>query len=211
MSKAYKTEQESFWAGEFGNEYTVRNDGPAVIAGNLAMFSKAMSGKVPPASVIEFGANRGLNLRAMAQLFPQAKFTALEINPNAIAELKMLERVTPIHTSILDYKAEQQFDLVLIKGVLIHINPDELSAVYERLYKSTGRYLMVAEYYNPTPLALPYRGHEERLFKRDFAGEIMDKYPDLRLADYGFCYHRDPVFPLGDITWFVLEKGSVRK
>jgi spore coat polysaccharide biosynthesis protein SpsF len=44
------------------------------------------------------------------------------------------------------------------------------------------------------------------LFKRDFAGEMMDRYPDLKLLDYGFVYHRDPAFPDDDITWFLMEK-----
>lgn len=55
-------------------------------------------------------------------------------------------------------------------------------------------------------MTIPYRGHEQRLFKRDFAGEMLDAYPDLRLVDYGFVYRRDPVFPADDLTWFLMEK-----
>ena len=65
---------------------------------------------------------------------------------------------------------------------------------------------MVAEYYNPTPVSINYRGHTDKLFKRDFAGEIMDMYPNLKLVDYGFIYHRDDAFPQDDITWFLMEK-----
>ncbi len=61
---------------------------------------------------------------------------------------------------------------------------------------------MVAEYYNPTPVAISYRGHNDRLFKRDFAGELLDLYPQLQLVDYGFVYRRDPSFPQDDLTWF---------
>ena len=65
---------------------------------------------------------------------------------------------------------------------------------------------MVAEYYNPTPQMIPYRGHDDRLFKRDFAGEILDSFPDLSVRDYGFAWRRDPNFPQDDLTWFLLEK-----
>ncbi|GAA0704411.1 hypothetical protein [Dyella marensis] len=41
-----------------------------------------------------------------------------------------------------------------------------------------------------------------------FCGEIMDRYPDLRLVDYGFAYRRDPSFPQDDITWSLLEKTA---
>jgi hypothetical protein len=70
---------------------------------------------------------------------------------------------------------------------------------------SAGRYPMVMEY-SPAPVSITYRGHAERLFKRDFAGEIMDKNTQMKLLDYGFLYHRDPNFPADNITWFVLEK-----
>lgn len=95
----------------------------------------------------------------------------------------------------------------LIKGVLIHINPEFLDQVYAKLYEATGRYLMVCEYYNPTPVNVNYRGHSDRLFKRDFCGEILDRYPSLQLIDYGFVYHRDPSFPQDDITWFLMERS----
>lgn len=96
----------------------------------------------------------------------------------------------------------------MIITVLIHINPDMLTSVYEKLYECSNKYILIAEYYNPTPVNVSYRGHEERLFKRDFAGEMLDKYKDLKLTDYGFLYHRDNNFPLDDITWFLLEKTS---
>ena len=51
-----------------------------------------------------------------------------------------------------------------------------------------------------------YRGHENRLFKRDFAGDILAVYKDLELIDYGFFYKGDPAFPKDDITWFLMKK-----
>jgi spore coat polysaccharide biosynthesis protein SpsF len=65
---------------------------------------------------------------------------------------------------------------------------------------------LICEYYNPSPVAIPYRGHSDRLFKRDFAGEMLEMFADLKLVDYGFAYHRDPAFPQDDITWFLMEK-----
>jgi spore coat polysaccharide biosynthesis protein SpsF len=69
---------------------------------------------------------------------------------------------------------------------------------------------MIAEYYNPSPTAMSYRGNSNKLFKRDFAGEMLNKYPDLELIDYKFVYHRDNNFPQDDITWFLLKKSSKR-
>lgn len=35
-----KTEQEQFWTGEFGDEYTERNKGGLALASNTALFAK---------------------------------------------------------------------------------------------------------------------------------------------------------------------------
>ena len=77
--------------------------------------------------------------------------------------------------------------------------------IYELLYKTSKKYICIAEYYSPYPDGVEYRGYRDKLFKR-FAGEMLDKFKDLRLVDYGFIYHRDAIFPLGDVNWFLLEK-----
>jgi hypothetical protein len=58
------------------------------------------------------------------------------------------------------------------------------------MYRASSRYLLVSEYYSPNPLEVVYRGHSGKLFKRDFAGDLMDMYPDLSLLDYGFIWRR---------------------
>jgi pseudaminic acid biosynthesis-associated methylase len=110
--------------------------------------------------------------------------------------------------SILEFNILSQWDMVFTKGVLIHINPNELQCVYQKMYDASKRYILVAEYYNPTPVEVAYRGYGSKLFKRDFAGEIMDKYPDLSLVDYGFTYHRDNSFAHDDVNWFLMKKEN---
>jgi len=202
----FKTEQETFWAGEFGNEYIGRNDAPELVAANLSLFGEILQHTHGIESVIEFGANIGMNLRALHQLLPTASLSAVEINAKAIEVLRTLGYVDARHESILEYLPPDTHDLAFIKQVLIHIEPGHLPAIYDALYASSRKYLCIVEYYNPTPVSIPYRGHSERLFKRDFAGELLDRFPDLRLVNYGFKYHRDSVFAYGDQTWFLLEK-----
>ncbi len=204
----YVTAQEGFWAGEFGSEYIGRNDSQQLLASNLNFFTKALKQAGRVSSAVEFGANIGMNLRALQLLYPKVALQGVEINPDAAAQLRSYIGQDNVYEgSIFNYPVDKQVDLSLIKGVLIHINPDMLPVVYEKLYTASRRFVLVCEYYNPSPVAISYRGHADRLFKRDFAGEIMDKYPDLKLVDYGFAYRRDPAFPQDDITWFLMEKG----
>lgn len=206
----YKTEQEAFWAGKFGKEYIQRNQGAQLLASNLGFFSRALRSVQAFKNCIEFGANVGMNLRALQLLYPGMEMHGIEINAEAAGQLAdVVSAGRVFHASILDFEPARTWDLVIIKGVLIHMNPDVLTVVYDKLVASTHRYLLVAEYYNPTPVTVPYRGFSDRLFKRDFAGELMERHPSLQLVDYGFAYRRDPAFPQDDITWFLMEKRGL--
>jgi pseudaminic acid biosynthesis-associated methylase len=204
---SFKTDQESFWAGKFGSEYIARNEGEALLASNLNFFSRTLRPAGNIESCIEFGANIGMNLRALKLLFPQMKQQGIEINAEAAKILaEFIGDAGVFCGSIFDFVASESADLVLIKGVLIHIHPQMLALTYQKLYEASLRWVLVCEYYNPTPMTIPYRGHTDRLFKRDFAGEMLDTFPDLKLVDYGFAYRRDPAFPQDDISWFLMEK-----
>ena len=172
MNRQFKTDQEAFWAGEFGNGYIDRNKGNAIIARNIVLFSKILSRTQKVKSVIEFGSSIGLNLMAIKKLFPNVELSAIEINENSVNELsKCVEGIKVYHQSILGFVPDYKRDFVLSKGLLIHINPSKLDAVYELLYKTTKRYICLAEYYNPTPVTVTYRGHNKKLFKREFTNE----------------------------------------
>ncbi len=204
---SYKSEQENFWAGEFGKEYINRNTLEALTPGRLSLFSRILSRTHGVKSIIEFGANIGANLNALHQILPDAELKAVEINEVAAQTLKSYPWMTKVtHGSFVDQDFHNEADLSFTAGVLIHINPELLPRAYENLYKASRKYVLVSEYYNPVPVTLPYRDNQEKLFKRDFAGEIMDTYKDLRLVDYGFAYRRDPVHPMDDLNWFLMEK-----
>jgi pseudaminic acid biosynthesis-associated methylase len=196
---------EQFWAGGFGDEYTARNTDPDLVAANVALFEKVLALTEGVGSVVELGANAGNNLRAIRKLLPEADLAAVEINPTAAAVLRDWGECEVHEGPIRDFSPGRTYDLALIKGVLIHHAPADLPTAYDRLVEASNRYVCVVEYYNPTPVEVTYRGHREKLWKRDFAGDLLDGYP-LRLVDYGFVYHRDPVAPQDDLTWFLLEK-----
>lgn len=204
---AFATAQEQFWAGQFGNEYVDRNAAEQLLVSNTALFAEILRRTESISSVIEFGANIGMNLHALRRLLPETQFHAVEINAKAADQLRRAEFVNVIEDSILTFEPPAPCELAFIKGVLIHIDPARLNDVYDRLYAASSKYVCVVEYYNPTPVELNYRGHEGKLFKRDFAGEILDRFSDLKLVDYGFVYRRDR-FPQDDLTWFLMEKRS---
>ena len=202
----YQTEQEIFWAGDFGDEYISRNRSSGLLHSKIAMWSQMLRSANRVGSIKELGCNIGLNLKALNHLRPEYQLSGVEINQTAATEAQRLGIASIKCGTITEPLSDPKADLTFTAGVLIHINPERLPMVYENLVSLSSRYILVAEYYNPTPTEVNYRGHNERLFKRDFAGELIDSF-NLNLVDYGFWYRRDNIASeFGDMTWFLLEK-----
>ena len=205
---SYKTEQETFWAGEFGDAYRERCSlEPELVAARTACMARMLRQAAPVERAFEVGCNIGLNLLAMKRVSPGTELEAIEINAESAAQANKLG-IAKIETgSVLEFTPDRTYDLTMICGVLIHLNPEVLPQVYDVLFNASNKQILLFEYYNPTPVEVKYRGHDGRLFKRDFAGEMLDRFEGrLKLKDYGFFYHRDPISWSDDGTWFLLEK-----
>jgi pseudaminic acid biosynthesis-associated methylase len=206
------SEAVDWWRGDFGDEYSLRNRGPDLIRSNVALFRKALLPMffTTPMRVIEFGANIGLNIYALREInaFSTCEFTAVEPNAKAAEELRGIAGVHVHETSMQD--ADEPwgggYDLSISKGVLIHVKPEELYRAYGALYRASRRYIFLAEYFSQTPREIIYRGNAGRLWARDFAGEMLDMFSDLKVVTYGFQWRRDPHAPADDITWTLFEK-----
>ena len=206
----YETEQERFWAGEFGNDYTNRNSQDLLLRSKLIRLQRILSRTNSVNSIVELGCNRGLNLQALKLLNDAFKLEGYEINTSAAQKAKELNIADIFCGTITQEIANnKKFDLAFTSGVLIHIHPDKLHEVYKNLVALSSRYILIIEYYNPTPIEVTYRGHGERLFKRDFAGELIDTY-NLDLIDYGFSYRREKLMMNDDSSWFLLEKRCLQ-
>ena len=205
MSKTKLNEQEQFWSGNFGNKYIDRNNENKIIESNKHLFLKIKKHLKKVKRLIEFGCNIGLNLKAINLISSKIELTGVDINKKAINQLNKNKKIKSINSSIINFENNNKYDFVLIKGVLIHINPKQLRSIYDKIYKISDKYIYIAEYYSPEPMKISYRGHSNKLFKRDFAGEMLDIYRDLRLVDYGFAYHKDK-FKQDDLNWFLLKK-----
>ena len=191
-----------FWAGTAGNQYTGRNKADALLPARIAMWAKILERCHGVASIVEFGANTGVNLRALNLLRPSVKLWGVEVNEEAALQIPV---GNVIIGNMLDAKVPEVCDLSFTRGVLIHFHPVDLFRAYDVLYHATRRYLMIAEYYNPTRVMVPYRVENDKLWKADFAGEILDRFPGLELIDYAFVYNRGE-FGQDNVTWFLMEK-----
>ena len=199
-------DQSSFWSGDFGDEYILRNTSKDESVVKMIMFGRMLKNANKVGSAVELGCNIGLNLEALKSLNDDVSLCGYEINRNAILKARDLGIGSIQEANITrPIKIEAKFEMSFTVGVLIHIAPEQLTQVYENLYNLSSRYILICEYYNPTPVMVEYRDNKDKLFKRDFAGEMLDLY-DLTLIDYGFFYNRDNQFKYGDFNWFLLER-----
>ena len=91
-------------------------------------------------------------------------------------------------------------------GVLIHIHPDELLDNMKKMYEYSSKYILIAEYFNRTPIMIEYQGQTNRLFKRDFGKFILENF-SLEIVDYGFLWgHEYDPAGFDDITYWLLKK-----
>ena len=80
----YKTEQENFWAGDFGLAYIDRNNSEKLLYSKVAMWAQMLRAANSVASIRELGCNIGLNLLALNRLHPEISLSGIEINEEAV-------------------------------------------------------------------------------------------------------------------------------
>lgn len=198
--KSKLNDQEQYWKDN--DAYHQRSPGDE--ESNYHFFRKALACADLRwnCSILELGCGTGANLRALQNCFSSPQLTGVELNAEALAKAPTEAR--KVHASVLDWKPDDEWDLVITKGLLIHIAPADLLKAYQTLVDASNRYVLVCEYFCPTPRMIPYRGENDRLWARDFAGEIIDAH-GLKLVDYGFVSKRD-THPQDDLHFWLMEK-----
>ena len=205
-----ETEQVKFWRGDFGDTYVDRNaTSHEHMRMRLSMWVRIFEYMAAdmPKSVLEIGPNIGLNIRAMKMLCA-AEYFAVEPNEKArqiLIEEDVLPAANLQNAFAGDFVVpETPVDLAFTSGVLIHIHHDDLLAACTNIHKSSGKYIVCYEYFSDKPEIIQYRGHGDKLFKRDYGSFWLENFPDLKCLGYGFEWK--PMTGMDNATWWVFEK-----
>jgi pseudaminic acid biosynthesis-associated methylase len=184
-----KTEQEKFWEGDFGDEYTIRNAGDwdelyrkqwGVTRTELN--DEFLSDLKKSDSILEVGCNRANQLQILhKQGFEN--LWGIEINRKALRIAKENTSFNIIEGSGFNIPFKDGFfELAFTSGVLIHIAPADLPRIIDEIYRVSARYIWGFEYYAEECEQIEYRGHRNRLWKNDFPRLYQDRYPDLKVV-----------------------------
>ena len=197
------------WKGEFGQAYTDRN----VIdwRSRLSAFRRMLDG-LSLTRVCEVGCNRGHNLLALTELLGGGS-EIVGVEPNRYA-LQAARSASPqlgvVYGDAFDLPFKDgSFDLVFTSGVLIHVPPSGLSLALAEIHRTSRRYILAIEYFADEDRAIPYRGHDDLLWKRNFLAHYQRQFPELHLLQRGIWGREDG---FDDTDWWLLEKpaGHIR-
>lgn len=198
------------WAGAFGNAYIERNRVTDSSTADATVAFSRMLAAIPDGgvrSILEVGANVGINLTGLRELRPETALAAVEPNPSAASVLRAssldLRGVVRADGAALPF-ATGAFDLVFTNGVLIHVPPDRLAAVMREITRVSSTYVLCSEYFSHVPEEVPYHGEQGLLWKRDFGLAYLETCPGLEVVDYGFLWQPElPTFD--DLTWWLFR------
>lgn len=172
------------WAGEFGNEYIVRNSN---LPDRGVFWSRIMK-RYKPESVLEVGCNIGHNLKFIRRALPRAEIHGCDVNEEALAILRAQQ--PGFFTACADVKDlpydRKSFDMVVCVGVLIHVTNDkDLIKAISEIFRVAKYYVLVAEYWSYDWEMIPYHGYENALRKGPFDKLLrnMGKIVDSRHLD----------------------------
>jgi pseudaminic acid biosynthesis-associated methylase len=194
------------WEGEFGRAYTDRNvvDWHVRVPAFRVMLSGLTLGRV-----LEVGCNRGHNLLTLSHVLGE-ETDVVGIEPNryalGIARSLVGDRGAVLRGNIFDlpFKAGY-FDLVLTAGVLIHIPLDSLHVAIRELDRVSGRFMLVVEYFAEQETLIPYRGHDDLLWKRNFPSHFQQCLPGVGLVRSGYWGPEDG---FDRAHWWLSEKRA---
>lgn len=199
------------WQGAFGDAYIDRNDDAEwKLAPGVEGFRR-MIGSLCLDSILEVGSNIGLNLMYIDRLFNKnVQLHAVEPNTKAFERLLAhphLNLASAWNCSGFDIPLPDAcMDLVFTSGVLIHIAPETLGQITDEIVRVSRKYILCSEYFSHVPEEVPYHGEQGLLFKRDFGAFYQERYPFLKIVNYGFLWMQE--FKIFDnLTWWLFEKA----
>lgn len=188
------TKQSYEWSGEFGREYSDRNNMSSEeydklffnnVGISITDINKKFLNKLKINNILEVGTNIGLQLINLYNLGYKNLY-GVEIQKHAIDISKQLTLEKDIYivkgTAFnIPYKTEF-FDLVFTSGVLMHISPKDINKALDEIYRCSKKYIYGYEYFSENYIEVKYRENKGMMWKTNFMKLFLDRFPDLKVV-----------------------------
>lgn len=200
-------DQQKFWKKTYSKDYMIKNENFDDDLG-IDGWKKMLKNTTEINSLLECGCNIGRNIKFLNKVLPKSKKSIIEISKEAFRTVNERYDIDKsFNGCIVDSKFKSEsFDLVFSSGVLIHIHPSDLLENMTKMFNYSRKYILIAEYFNRTPVMIEYQGEKDKLFKRDFGKMFIENFK-VKLVDYGFLWgHIYDDGGFDDFTWWLFEK-----
>ncbi|MBI1952789.1 MAG: methyltransferase domain-containing protein [Candidatus Omnitrophica bacterium] len=189
---ASQTAQMAQWAGEFGRDYTDRNE---ISVEELEerfrsrlgwtrteLNERFIGGLDRAARILEVGCNIGIQLLCL-QRMGFTNLCGIELQGDAARKAKTRSRgLRIVQGSALEIPFQAgSFDLVFTSGVLIHVSPSDLRRALLEIRRCSRGWIWGYEYFSDRYETVLYQGRKDLLWKGDFARLYRESFPDLKL------------------------------
>jgi pseudaminic acid biosynthesis-associated methylase len=181
------------WRGAFGKEYTDRNALTLEQMDELykknygvsrTKLNEVFLGDLDrSAKILEVGSNLGNQLLSLQRMGFENLY-GIEVNSYAIERAKAnTKNINIIRGDAFDIPFKDRcFDLVFTSGVLIHIALQDIERALREIYRCSRKYIWGFECYADSYTEVRYRGHDNLLWKTDFASLYLSFFDDLELV-----------------------------
>lgn len=189
-----ETQQMKFWNGDFGKEYTDRNDVANVQewdksyettwgVSRTSMNSDFIGHFSRDIKILEVGCNVGNQLLCL-QAMGFHNLYGIELQNYAVEKAKArTKNINIIQGSGFDIPfKDAYFDLVFTSGVLIHIAPVDLPKILSEVYRCAKQWIWGFEYFAETHQEINYRDSSNVLWKGNFSHKYLEAFPDLMIV-----------------------------
>lgn len=151
------------WSGNFGDKYHSRN---RVIWRNRIEFWKSVIEKTGSRCAYEIGCGPGWNLSAIRRAYPDVCVAGEDVNEKALDQAF----AAGLDVYPADGGHHCTAELVFTAGVLIHIPPENLQAMMQRIIDISTDYVLAVEYNSISREEEPvtYQGQEGLLWRRNY-------------------------------------------
>lgn len=131
-------------------------------------------------SVLEVGCGFGRVTRLIAERWPSASITALDLSAEQLASLhEAAPSAQTVESTIQSFRpGRRKWDLVLAVEVLMHVPPDQIEKVVGKLRRLATSDLVSADW------AVPY-GEQRQVGDSDFCHDYIALYGDAQVVELG--------------------------
>ncbi|OEE83866.1 hypothetical protein A1OQ_03720 [Enterovibrio norvegicus FF-162] len=217
VTKEFDTPQDKVWSTHHGFRYVTHHLGEDWKSTRIPYWKVILSNIDNCSSILEFGCNIGANLRAINTIDSSYSLNGIEINPFAVDQANRLQFVNATEGSIVTHDMGEKFDFVFSRGVLIHINRDELSKVFDNMVKHSNKYIMLFENFseensdleNYSKLVTGGDSDENYQFWANYPKLFSERHPSWKLVASGVrdVQSKGPV--KGDLFWSIFMSPDV--